>query len=139
MKHNALEHSVIGKLMILIGLFVAAPLVILPWYPQETKYIWEFVIPGGGSALLGILICTIKSKKPGPQSVGWRSAVGRSSLTVLFAWSWGVLIGALPFILGKQLTVVQALFEAVSGWTTTGLSTIDVSITLLKLNKLWDK
>ena len=115
--------------MILIGLFVAAPLVILPWYPEDIKYIWEFVIPGGGSALLGLLICLTVSKKPGPQSVGWRSSMGRSSLTVLFAWSWAVIIGALPFIIDHRLTVVQALFEAVSGWTTTGLSTVDVSQT----------
>ena len=129
MKHNAMEKSVIGKLMILIGLFVAAPLIILPWYPQESAYVWEFLIPGGGSLLLGVLICLMKARHPGPSSVGWRSSVGRSSLTVLFAWSWGVLIGALPFILGHKLTVVQALFEAVSGWTTTGLSAIDVSRT----------
>ena len=129
MKHNAMEKSLVGKLMILIGLFVTAPLLILPWYPQEMKYIWEFLIPGGGSALLGLIFCLVKQKHPGPTSVGWKSSVGRSSLTVLFAWSWGVLIGALPFILGKHLTVVQSLFEAVSGWTTTGLSAIDVSKT----------
>ena len=129
MKHNALEKSVIGKLMILIGLFVAAPLIILPWYPDEIKYFWEFLIPGGGSALLGIILCILKGRNPGPQSVSWKTSVGRSSLTVLFAWTWGVIIGAIPFVLGNQLTVVQALFEAVSGWTTTGLSTIDVSKT----------
>lgn len=127
MKHNASDKSVVGKLMILIGLFVAAPLLILPWYPQELQYIWEFLIPGGGSVILGLIFCLIKMKHPGPTSVGWRSSMGRSSLTVLFAWTWGVIIGALPFILGDKLTVVQALFEAVSGWTTTGLSTVDVT------------
>lgn len=54
--------------------------------------------------------------------------MGRSSLTVLFAWGWGVLIGALPFVMGEQLRMIPALFEAVSGWTTTGLSAMDVSI-----------
>ena len=133
MKHNALEHSVIGKLMILIGLFVAAPLIVLPWYPEDAAYVWEFLIPGGGSALLGLLFCAAASWKPGPKSVGWRSSMGRSSLTVLFAWSWAVIVGALPFILGRKLTVVQALFEAVSGWTTTGLSTVDVS----QISAIW--
>lgn len=55
--------------------------------------------------------------------------MGHTSLTVLFAWGWGVWIGALPFIISGQLTVVQGLFEAVSGWTTTGLSVIDVQAT----------
>ena len=55
-----------------------------------------------------------------------KTVTGRASLIVLFAWSWGTLIGALPFFLSGQLTFVQSLFEAVSGWTTTGLSVIDV-------------
>lgn len=53
----------------------------------------------------------------------------KTSLTVLFAWCWGVLVGAEPFIIGKHLTWIQAIFEAVSGWTTTGLSVMDVSTT----------
>lgn len=36
---------------------------------------------------------------------------------------------ALPFVLGGRLTFVQALFEAVIGWTTTGLSVMDVTVT----------
>ncbi|MEA4831392.1 MAG: potassium transporter TrkG [Oscillospiraceae bacterium] len=53
----------------------------------------------------------------------------RGSLTVLFAWGWGILIGSLPFVISGQLTFIQALFEAVSGWTTTGLSVMDISET----------
>ena len=40
-----------------------------------------------------------------------------------------MLFGSIPFVLGSQLAPVQALFEAVSGWTTTGLSTMDVGMT----------
>lgn len=122
--------SSIGKLMVLIGLFVAAPLLVLPWFSQDVKYTMAFVIPGGGSVVLGLLICLL-AKPDTACATDWRSSVRRSSLTVLFVWGWGVLIGALPFVLGRQLTMVQALFEAVSGWTTTGLSAMDVSITPL--------
>ena len=129
MKRHSIEHSIIGELMILVGLFVAAPLLILPWYPQDCTFTLAFLIPGGGSILLGLVFCWIRSRHHSTQTISWRSSMGRSSLTVLFAWSWGVLIGALPFVLGNQLTMVQGLFEAVSGWTTTGLSVMDVSVT----------
>lgn len=116
--------------MILIGILVLAPVFILPWYPQDVIYLSCFVIPGGGSVLLGMIVCFIKFKNLNKVSrTNWRDSMGYTSLTVLFAWIWGVLIGALPFVLSGQLTFVQGLFEAVSGWTTTGLSVIDVGKT----------
>ena len=120
------DSSSIGKLSILIGLFILAPLLVLPWFPEDAVYTLSFLIPGGASVIMGILICVF-GKRDTEVASDWRSQMGRSSLTVLFAWGLGVLIGALPFIIGRQLTVVQSLFEAVSGWTTTGLSAMDVS------------
>ena len=126
MKKYWSDSSNIGKLSVLIGLFVAAPLIVLPWYPKETEFAASFLIPGIISVVFGLLIC-IFGKRDAEASSSWRSQMGRSSLTVLFAWAWGPLIGAVPFILGKQLPTLQALFEAVSGWTTTGLSVMDIT------------
>ncbi|WP_277407062.1 TrkH family potassium uptake protein [Lacrimispora xylanisolvens] len=121
------NRSNIGKLMLLIGILVAVPLVIVPFYPQDTIYMIPFILPSLGSMVLGSILCLMRKKEE--TTFGWRTSMQRSSLTVLFAWCWGVLIGAGPFVLGGQLTFVQALFEAVSGWTTTGLSVMDVTIT----------
>ena len=128
MKKYWSDSSSPGKLCILIGLFVAAPLIILPWYPEDFKYAMSFLIPGGVSVLLGLLICRF-GKTDAEAPMDWKSQLGRSSLTVLFAWGWGVLMGALPFVLSRQLRMIPALFEAFSGWTTTGLSAMDVSVT----------
>lgn len=122
------ESSSLGKLSLLIGLFVLAPLIILIWYPEDAKYTISFLIPGLISIVLGVLLC-IFGKSDSELPMDWKSQMGRSSLTVLFAWGWGVLIGALPFVISGYLRVIPALFEAVSGWTTTGLSVMDVSIT----------
>ncbi len=122
------DSSSLGKLSIFIGLFVLTPLIILPWYPEDARYALPFLIPGGGSVLLGALL-SLFCKKDTEAPMDWKSQMGRSSLTVLFAWGWGVVIGALPFVLGGQLRMIPALFEAVSGWTTTGLSAMDVSVT----------
>lgn len=128
MKKYWTESSSPGKLALFIGLFVIMPVIILPWYPEDAKYALSFLIPGGASILLGVLLCVF-GKKDSEAATDWKSQLGSSSLTVLFAWGWGVLIGALPFVIGGQLRVVPALFEAVSGWTTTGLSAMDVSVT----------
>lgn len=130
MRRTVSNGSIIGKLMILIGIFVLAPILALPWYPQEVTYFSDFLVPGGFSVLLGVGVIFFDLHRKAPlERVDWKTSIGRSSLTVLFAWSWGVLIGALPFFISGQLTFVQSLFEAVSGWTTTGLSVIDVRAT----------
>ncbi|WP_235839297.1 TrkH family potassium uptake protein [Clostridium sp. Marseille-P2415] len=121
------NRSNIGKLMLLIGILVAVPLVIVPFYPQDAVYTVSFIIPSLGSIILGSIVCLFRKRDD--STFEWRSSMQRSSLTVLFAWGWGVLVGAIPFVLSGQLTFVQALFEAVSGWTTTGLSVIDVTVT----------
>lgn len=121
------NRSNIGKLMLLIGILIAVPLVIVPFYPQDAGYILPFLLPSLGSLTLGSILCFMRKREE--STFEWRSSMQRSSLTVLFAWGWGVLVGAGPFVLGGQLTFAQALFEAVSGWTTTGLSVMDVSAT----------
>ncbi len=45
-------------------------------------------------------------------------------LTVGLAWMTMALIGALPFIIRGVLTPLDAFFESMSGWTTTGFSMI---------------
>ena len=128
MKRKLSGYSGIGMLMILIGVLVGVPVLFFPFYPQDSRFTEDFLIPAFGSAALGFIICICR-RKGYEDAADWRTSMRISSHTVLFAWLWGVLIGALPFVLGGQLTVVQALFEAVSGWTTTGLSTMDVSKT----------
>jgi trk system potassium uptake protein TrkH len=114
--------------MFLTGLLIALPLLTLPFYPQERQYASAFYFPAIGSIVIGIFVCALR-KDTDDTSVEWQSSMQRSSLTVLFAWGWGILVGAVPFIISAQLHWVQAIFESVSGWTTTGLSVMDVTAT----------
>jgi len=118
--------SNIGKLTMLVGVLLLIPLFTLPFYPDELEYAIYFLVPAFGSVLLGAVICLF-SQKSG--NMRMEDVVHRGNLTVLFAWLYGFLAGAMPFYLSGQLTLVQSLFEAVSGWTTTGLSVMDVTIT----------
>lgn len=118
------KESSIGKLILLIGVLLAVPLLVLPFYPEEAAYAPVFLAPAAFSVLLGLGILFLSGKK---KKESYRGHLYSSSMTVLAAWGYGILAGAAPFVLSKQLTPVQSLFEAVSGWTTTGLSVMDVA------------
>lgn len=113
-----------GKLAIIIGIIVAVPILIVPFYPEEVIYIPSFLFPSSFSIAFGFLLCKFLHVKH--ISGGFRDNLRLGSFTVLFAWIYGILVGALPFMLSQSLNPIQAIFEAVSGWTTTGLSVIDV-------------
>ena len=118
------EESSIGKLILLIGMLLAVPLLALPFYPEESGDAPAFLIPAAFSILLGLVIGFLTRHKK--EAYNYRGHLYASSMTVLAAWGYGILAGAAPFLLAGRLGVVQALFEAVSGWTTTGLSVVDV-------------
>lgn len=121
--HRRQPHAV-AKLMILIGMLVAGPLVVLPWYPEDASSAASFLLPAFGSIALGWALWQIPTNRP--QRETRKTAMEHSALTVVFAWIWASIIGAAPFVLEGLLRPTQALFEAVSGWTTTGLSVLDV-------------
>ena len=121
--------SNIGKLMIIIGICVLIPILTIPFYPAESQYLLSFIIPSLLSIILGCLLCFCLKKNDDNERLEEHITLRRSSLTVLFAWFWAILIGSLPLIFGMKLSVIQGLFEAVSGWTTTGLSVVDVTKT----------
>jgi len=115
-----------GTVIIFIGLIFLVPLAVLPFYPREWKYALSFVITAAISAVVGMIVCIIPHRSV---RIDWENPFERGSLPVLLIWSYGFVIGALPFIFGDILPPVRALFESVSGWTTTGLTTVDPEAT----------
>lgn len=113
------KNSIFGKMMILEGMVLLVPLLVLPFYQKEISLAWMFILPAFISILSGALLCKIKKER------------GRinSNRIVVGAWLYGFLLAAIPFYLYGNVNPVQALFEAVSGYTTTGLSVLDVSVT----------
>lgn len=113
--------------MILIGLLCLLPLLMVVFYPQDLKYSLSFVYSGLFSIGIGAFLYAHSCKKRGSSKEN-RPALGKkSALVVVGTWLWAILIGALPFVFSGQLPLIQSLFESTSGWTTTGLSVMDVS------------
>lgn len=108
---------VTGKMMILEGSILLVPLLVLPFYREEIALSWQFILPAIISIGMGMVICQGKKK------------LLNNSQLVVFAWIYGFLLAAVPFWLYGNVTLVQALFESVSGFTTTGLSVLNVERT----------
>ncbi|MEG0274104.1 MAG: potassium transporter TrkG, partial [Longicatena sp.] len=114
----------IGVLMMLIGGIVLLPLFTLFFYPQDIKEIQFFLAPGIGAILLGyLLFFNIKGKKKG------KLQRNQDAIIVVLCWMLAIFITALPFYLSGSYNLTQAIFETTSGWSTTGLSVVDVDHT----------
>lgn len=111
----------------MIGILLLIPLAMIPFYPQDLVYAADFLVPAAFSMALGAALCALRRGVTGREN--YKKMLRISSVTVVAAWCYGFLAGAMPFVLAGKLTFVQALFEAVSGWTTTGLSVMDVTQT----------
>lgn len=120
------NYNSLTKLMLIVTILVFFPLIVVITNPDQAKYAGAFITAGILSLIFSLINELLqKNNRNLEETLNAKSG----ALTVLFIWVYGVVIGALPFVFANQLTFVQATFEAVSGWTTTGLSVMDVSIT----------
>ncbi len=113
-----------GIVTIGIGFSLLLPLLILPIYVNELYQSIYFIIPSIAATILGYMMKNLnKSKKQTTLTLP------EGGIIVVLCWIIAILFSAIPFILSNQLNFTQAIFEVVSGWTTTGLSVVDVTKT----------
>ncbi|MDR3209181.1 MAG: TrkH family potassium uptake protein [Oscillospiraceae bacterium] len=115
--------SYYAKMPLLVAPLIAAPLLVLPFYPEDAVYAPHFIVPALVTALLGVALTFLTQDREKP-STEWTSPLRRGSVPVLYAWGAAILAGALPFVLAGKLDFIHALFESVSGWTTTGMTVV---------------
>jgi len=114
------------KVLMIVSLFIAAPLLVLPFYPHEAAEARAFLYPALFTAAIAVLTSLLAKEKPELAPYEWQSPLQRSSLPVLFAWLVAIIGGAAPFYISGRLGFVHSLFESVSAWTTAGLSVSQV-------------
>lgn len=111
-----------GPILIIAGALILSPLALLPVYPRELLLAPAFLVPGLSLFLFGLLVW---------RRLGPRVAVGltiqEGSTIVVLTWFLTLVVGAFPFMLGMGFDFTLAVFESTSGWTTTGLSIVDVT------------
>ncbi len=108
---------IIGKILMVEGLFMMLPMMCAVFY-KEYRDIIAFIIPALCLLAAGLLLSV---KKPKNMRMGAKEGF----ISVGLAWILVSLVGAVPLVIGGMIpNYVDAFFEIVSGFTTTGSSVI---------------
>ncbi|MDO5718278.1 MAG: TrkH family potassium uptake protein [Tissierellia bacterium] len=108
--------TTIGKILILEALFMFLPLTVAIIYGEGALNIISFVIT---IAILLILGFFASRNNIEDESFGVKDGFG----IVALSWISLSIFGSLPFIISRQIpSIVDAIFETASGFTTTGAS-----------------
>ncbi len=110
--------KILGKIMILEGILMLAPLLVSIVYKEEAKYKLAFLVPIAALTLIGALLQLPKPK---------REVLYQKEGFALTAMVWIImtLFGAIPFVMSGDIpNYIDACFEMMSGFSTTGASII---------------
>lgn len=111
-----------GLVHVISGGALLSVLLALPFYPEETYQAPALLLPGGLLAAVGFTLWRVfEPSRSG--TLNWQEG----AVVVVLGWLGAVFAAAAAFMLASGLTFTQAVFEATSGWTTTGLSVVDVT------------
>lgn len=114
--------SSVGMILILAAGVMLTPLLILLVHQEEASQALAFVLPAGCLAILGTALWGLFRSK-----AGITLSIQEGGVIVLVSWIVVIFFSALPFVSVLGLPISRAVFESVSGWTTTGLSVVDVT------------
>lgn len=114
--------SSLGIILMLGAGVILSPCLLLFSFPEEQPHALAFVFPAIGLFLFGLVLWRVFRRE---HSVSL--SVKEGGVIVLLSWVVVTIVSAFPFMEILTLPFSRALFESVSGWTTTGLSVIDVT------------
>lgn len=114
--------SSVGLILMMAGALMLTPLLVLAAHPQQAAQAPAFLLPAAGCALLGAGLCRLF--RP---SADVSLSIQEGGIIVLLSWMAVICFSAWPFVILSELTFSRALFESMSGWTTTGLTVVDVT------------
>ncbi len=118
-----------GVIFRILGFVTCIPLVIVPLTGE-----WGMLLPMATVPVAFILLGRALAMRHPPQGEARLSIVLGA---VAIVWFSCAVIGALPFTLGAGMHFVDSLFEAMSGWTCTGLTLIPVPETMPRTLIFW--
>lgn len=112
----------VGQIILMVGLLMLTPLLAIFARPEEFSLGLGFLCPGLALASAGLALWFILRSKTANAMT-----IQEGGVIVVLSWILVCLVSAWPFIAILKFNFTQALFESVSGWTTTGLSVVDVA------------
>lgn len=111
-----------GLILVICAPLICSPLIALIAWPNESSQARAFIVPA--MIMLGLGLAMWRLFRPKDGVVLY---IQEGGIIVLLSWVLVCLFSAWPFMTLTGLNFTQAVFEAVSGWTTTGLSVVDVT------------
>ncbi len=109
---------ILGKIMILESILMLAPLAVSLIYREGWRHYIAFLVPIFALALLGGIM---QASKPQRRSLYQKEGFA----LVALVWIIMTLFGAVPFVINGDIpNYIDACFEIMSGFTTTGASII---------------
>ncbi len=114
--------KILGKIMILEGILMLAPLAVSLIYKESFVHVLAFLIPIVAVAGIGFLL---QIPKPERDNLYQKEGFALTAMV----WIVMTLFGAIPFVINRDIpNYIDACFEIMSGFTTTGASVItDIS------------
>ncbi len=109
--------NLLGAITFTVGVTMLLPIIIVFIYGEvRTGYttLLAFLLPAFLSILLGLFL-QHRYEFSSPDIKG-------AMLITFFGWVTACLFGSIPFIIALKVPVVNALFESVSGFTSSGLT-----------------
>ncbi|MDO4799690.1 MAG: TrkH family potassium uptake protein [Bacillota bacterium] len=121
--------TTLGKTVLITAVFLFAPLVVALIYGEDA---WKgYLVAIASSGLTGALLTRFEDKE---QKGGIRDGF----VIVSFCWVLISVFGALPFVVNGSIpSFIDAFFETVSGFTTTGASIVTDFSLLSKADLFW--
>ena len=122
--------KILGKILILEGVLMLAPLAVSLIYEESVIHILAFLIPIVLVTVIGFLL---QIPKPRRDNLYQKEGFALTALV----WIMMTLFGAMPFVINSEIpNYIDACFEIMSGFSTTGSSVV-TDITLLSRSTLF--
>lgn len=122
--------GILGKIMILEGILMIAPLMVSFIYKESLIHKLAFIVPIVFLTLIGSLL---QIPKPSRNSLYQKEGFA----LVALVWIVMTLFGGIPFVINGEIpNFIDACFEIMSGFTTTG-SSIITDITVISRSTLF--
>lgn len=112
-----------GEMLVILGLLHLVPLLLIPFYPDEAPLAGPFIL----AALPLIVVGALAWRYLLPKNEAVSFTIQEGSVVVVLIWLAAIFTATIPFMLISGLNFEQAVFESTSGWTTSGLSVVDVA------------
>ena len=129
--NRSIVFKILGHILKLEGIFLLLPTIVAIIY-KENKGVVAYLGVAIAVYLIGFLLT--KTLKPKTDLIYAREGF----LTVSLAWIFMSVTGAIPFVLTGDIPFyIDALFEMVSGFTTTGASVVADVTMLSKATLFW--